>query len=61
MKESRNIDRQGVMKERMLNKLLTIGLIVPLLVLIAPNGYARHLIYTQRHKRIRRSGGRVHL
>jgi hypothetical protein len=49
MKESRNIDRQGVKKEMMLNKLLAIGIIVPLLVLIAPNVYARHLIYTERH------------
>lgn len=47
MKESRNIDRQGVKKEMILNKLLAIGIIVPLLVLIAPNVYARHLIYTE--------------
>lgn len=33
----------------MQNKLLAIGILVPLLVLIAPNVYARHLIYTQKY------------
>ncbi|MDQ6864177.1 MAG: hypothetical protein M3044_10165 [Thermoproteota archaeon] len=40
---------ERVKKEMMLNKFLAIGILIPLLVLIAPHAYARNLSDTQRY------------